>query len=517
MNESIEKFQLLLEANRILSSTLHLPALLRRVMQFATAVVEAETSSLLLYDAVRGELSFDLALSEKESQLKEIRLKLGEGVAGIAAREKKTLVVNDAMHDPRHAQGTDARTDFVTRSVVAVPLLYRGELRGVIEAVNKKLGDFTAADAGILEAFAAQAAIALENARIFESLNEEKEKIQTIFSQMSDSAIFVDTAGKKLLANAAAEKLLGVENGAKETIQGMLVDFCSPEHIDALLASANDEVAVELSRREGKTLHLGGRMTRIRDTGGDAIGCIFIFRDVTQEREARLLQRNFLSLISHKLKTPLVAITGYGPLLLESDAPLTDFQRKAITSMQKQGNYLSSLVDKLLCFTAIGMEQLTLTKEQCDLASIVDRVLSSLKPYFRERVPSVTVADEVRSLPPVLMDREKVEIALNNMVENAVKFNTSADKTVLIGGRQENGFVGITVTDNGPGIPPEERENIFRQFYQIEESFTGQVAGAGLGLALAKRIADAHGGRIAVENAPGRGSTFYFMLPAEKQ
>ncbi|MHB9155519.1 MAG: GAF domain-containing protein, partial [Endomicrobiales bacterium] len=218
MNVTPEKFRHLLEANRILSSTLRLGELLRQVMKLATEMVEAETASLLLYDECSDELLFDLALTEKESQLKQIRLKRGEGIAGCVAAERKALVVNDVTADGRWTSRADSSTRFTTRSVLAVPMLYQGRLLGVVEAINKRTGPFTPEDTGVLEAFAAQAAVAVENARNFERLQEEKDKIEAVFSQMSDGALFIGREGNKLLSNAAAARLLGTENLSRGTL-----------------------------------------------------------------------------------------------------------------------------------------------------------------------------------------------------------------------------------------------------------------------------------------------------------
>jgi len=219
MNFTSEKVRLILEANRAISSTLDTPELLRRVMKLATEVVEAETSSILLYDKNSDELYFDLAIGEQETGLKQIRLKSGEGIAGWVAKNRQTQVVNEAASDPRWAKRTDAKINFTTRSIIAVPLIYKQNLFGVVEAINKKSGKFTDEDAEILEAFAAQAAVSIENARIFASLEQEKEKIEAVFSQMSDGAVFADENGNKLLANAAASALLGKENVSKQSVK----------------------------------------------------------------------------------------------------------------------------------------------------------------------------------------------------------------------------------------------------------------------------------------------------------
>jgi signal transduction histidine kinase len=244
------------------------------------------------------------------------------------------------------------------------------------------------------------------------------------------------------------------------------------------------------------------------------IGSIFIFRDVTEEKKENLAKRNFLSLISHKLRTPLVTITGYGPILLE-DESLGNSHRKVIQNISKQGNYLLSLVEKLLHFTLIDEDGFEISKSSGSIMGTAERAAGSLKSYLEEKGAIITFKDELKNIPPVMLDTKKIEAAIKNILENAVKFNNGKDRKIEIGAAASEGFVGIYIKDNGPGIPPEERERIFQKFYQIEESFTGQVEGAGLGLALVKRIIEAHGGKVVLDSIIGSGSTFSLLFPAQ--
>lgn len=512
MNITNEKFNNLLEANRILSSTLELKTLLRRIMELATEMVSAETSSLLLLDEKTGELIFDIALTSNEKKLKEIRLKVGEGIAGWAAKEKKSQIINNPREDSRWANQADAKTDYKTRSLLAVPLLFRDRLVGVVEAINKKEGGFSDDDAQVLEAFAAQASVSIENARYFERLREEKEKIEIVFSEMSDGALFADPAGRKIMANAAAEKLLGKENISRDNVSAIFSEFYSLAPISEMLSGREKMVKLDLYRSSGKSMFLAGALNRIAGSDGSTQGFIFTFRDVTAERKEGNFKRNFLSLVSHKLKTPLVTIIGYTPLLLR-DQGLNQFQKKAITSIQHQGSYLANLVDKLLNFTIVESESLSLCKSPQFFGPLIDKSLLHYKNLFEEMAVHLTIADTIKEMPAVSMDSDKIEAVIKNLLENAVKFNKSDNKIIEIKPRRDGARFGLSITDNGPGIPPEEREKIFQKFYQIEEYFTGQVEGAGLGLALVKQIVEAHGGTVGLESAIGNGSTFYFLLP----
>lgn len=507
-----EKLRHLIDVNNILASTLELPALLRQVMTLATGVVGAETSSLLLYDADRNELYFDLALNDRESQLKEIRLPLSEGIAGAAARGRASILVNDVAADPRWTGRADERTGFRTRSVLAVPLLFRGRLQGVLEAINRKDGDFTDDDVQLLEAFAVQAAVSIENARFLESIRAEKDKTEAVVTQMSDGLILAGAGGKALMHNAAAVRILGADACAADQAKGVFSGFSVTPPLPELLGCAAPSCAFEMLREAPKKLYLGGTASRINDADGKPAGVIFVFRDVTAERAESMLKRNFLSLISHKLKTPLVTITGYGPMLLSDDS-LAEPHRKAVASIHRQGLHLAALVDKLLYFTMVEGDTLDLVRDRADLKRVVGKSVESLRHYLAERGAEVAVDPDLDGLPHLMMDPEKMEGVVRNLIENAVKFSSGDGRRIRVGAARRPGFAGVAVTDTGVGIPPEEREKIFQKFYQIEESFTGQVEGAGLGLALVKRIVEAHGGRVELDSTVGRGTTVTILLP----
>jgi len=166
----VDQFTTLIELSRMLNSTLEPQAVRRRAMEAATHLLDCEVGSLLLLDKERQELFFEVALGEKGEQVKEIRLALGEGIAGWVAQHDKPVRINDCASDPRFAKKVDKSVDFVTRTMVCVPVRMRGEVIGVLEGINRRTGHFTEDDVELLFALAAQVAIAIDNARLFAEL-----------------------------------------------------------------------------------------------------------------------------------------------------------------------------------------------------------------------------------------------------------------------------------------------------------------------------------------------------------
>jgi PAS domain S-box-containing protein len=384
-----QDFELLLQANRILSSKLDSTDLLEAVMELATRVVKAEAASILLLDERTNELYFNVALGEAGEQIKEIRLKVGEGLAGWVAETKQPVIVNDCQNDPRWSGKGDQKSEFKTRQILAVPVVTRGKLLGVVEAINKiDNGPFTEQDQKAFEAFASQTAVAIENARLFSEVKSEKEKISTVFSEMTDGALLIDEAGNIQLMNAAAGHIFGVspdEAVGRLNALHLVKDFMSVPPLEHIVGLNERTTAIELKRKEGKSYYLSGVVNRLTDGQGNSMGFLIVLHDVTEQRKEEMLKRNFLSLISHKLKTPLVTISGYAPLLLDDAAHLNDFQKKALTTIKNQGMHLTSLVDKLLNFSLVESETLNLETTPLSVKELLDETLSNLRPYLESR------------------------------------------------------------------------------------------------------------------------------------
>jgi len=526
------KLALLLETNKALTSTLDLERLLKVIMRQAKRVVNAEASSLMLLDESRKKLFFDVTLGGRGEKLKQIRLKLGQGIAGWVAKEGKSVMVTDARKDPRFFAKADEATRFKTKSVLCVPLRVKAKIIGVMEAINQvRRGYFIDEDREIFEAFASQGAIAIENARLFQNIKREKEKIEAVFSGMGDGAIVTDGAMRLVTVNSSASNLLDIEmrDCLGKKISRVLGEFrafsrwgsekvpTSWRPIGEFFTKVDRVTTFDLVRRKPKMLILSAIATRIMDENNRVVGYMVIIRDVTSERKEEYLKRSFVSSISHKLKTPLTCIDGYVPLLKDKErlGKLDKVGKNAVRVIQNQSRRLSKLIDELLRFGSLESGSLRLTTGKENLKPIVEMSLRRLSSIIRATGTKIVVADSIDKLPPILIDKAKVQEVIKNIVENAIKFNDKKEKRVKISAHPLKGkkFIQVEIEDNGAGIPSEEREKIFDKFYQVEEFFTGQVEGAGLGLAVVKQIVEAHGGNVGVESRPGRGSKFFFTLP----
>lgn len=521
MTLSATEFELLLQANRIISSKLDIDEVLQAVMELATKVVKADASSLLLLDEKTDELYFDVAVGSASDSVKQIRLKVGEGIAGWVAKERKPLIVNDVTKDPRFTQRVDKSTSFKTKSILAVPLHAKGRLIGVVEAINKEMGgDFTDQDREAFGIFASQSGIAIENARLFSEITREKEKLNTIFGEMSEGVLLLDASGAVVLANASAARFLNIKPADAVGLRfgpGLFNGFVSNPPTPSVDSIKQKLSLFELERPSGKDLTLSLLLLRLgTDASKSAEGFLCILRDITDEKKGGRLKANFLSLVSHKLKTPLTVILGYAPVLASKMENMTEFQKKAISAIAEQSEQLSGLVDKLLHFTIVESEKLNRNVELKGLPEMIDEALKHLDSLVKEKKVNVRIEPSIKSAALVLVDAPLMIDAFTNIIENGIKFNDKNDKRLKILALAEDGRVRVCIVDNGTGIPSEEKEKVFQKFYQIENSFTGQVPGAGLGLALSKKVVESFGGKIEIESELGKGTTVTVTLPTKK-
>ena len=231
--------------------------------------------------------------------------------------------------------------------------------------------------------------------------------------------------------------------------------------------------------------------------------------------ELNELKSNFVSNISHELRTPLTHIKGYLNLLAENAlGPLTDEQADALAVVLRAEARLEQLIEDLIQFSLVARGQLSLNLSVVDVKELVSIAVKKVESHARTRQVKMGVNLEY-TYPPIRVDAEKIIWVLMQLLDNAIKF-TSQGGSVQIYTAQDNNLISIGVIDTGIGIPPEKLAEIFEPFYQLDGGTTRHFSGTGLGLALVKRIVEAHGGLLKVSSTVGKGSCFEFSLPTSQ-
>ena len=303
----------------------------------------------------------------------------------------------------------------------------------------------------------------------------------------------------------------GLKHGIFSVPEGMEDDWIAAN----TTASQCEEKASEVRLANGRWIRSLSRRTQ----NGDLVGVRF---DVTELKEAQFsaeslsnAKSEFMSILSHELRTPLTTITGFGKLL-ELDPPLTGDAKKdayvkdALARMLRAGQELRRLIDGLLDYVQIGAEAAPLSVKVCNLPSLVERTISGYEPILRQKGISLQV--ERPSDLQVLADPDRVKEIIANLCSNAVKF-TEAGGLVHVSSSKGDRFARVTIADSGKGIPDDKIGTIFDEFSQLSSCDQRREGGIGMGLAIAKRLVEMHGGQIEVESTEGKGSKFTFSLP----
>lgn len=341
-----------------------------------------------------------------------------------------------------------------------------------------------------------------------QQLKEEKEMFSVAFTNMTDGFVILDVNCNILQYNKAAERLLMLpaEGSLKEHLskhfEGKMPDECS--------------AVFKLSRRETKdlgTLHIECTIIPIFDDNKQLKEHVLNVRNITEQESEERSKRDFLSLMSHKLFTPLTVLQGKLMLMKDGLAgPLEEKQKKLVDSMADQTSKLNDLIGSLVNFVSLEESRFDTSKESIEPESFLRLVADECKNWYADKNPEITV-NIFQNTGSFMFNKKYLSLIVKQLVENGIKFNMSVPPKVDLVCKKDGGFVVIRATDNGIGIPPEFTDKIFDKFFQIEKYYTGNVEGVGLGLTFVKKIVDAFNGKIEVESIPGKGSIFTVKLP----
>jgi len=405
-NERIDHLERLLEVVRGLTTAPDLESFLQTVINEATELTNSELASILEYDEAAEELRFLAMHWFQRDLLRPMGVPLEGSAAGWVYRRRQPLIIQDAKMDQRHFKVVDRVTKHETNSLVAVPLMVRGEVVGVLEALNKKdHAHYTEEDLTILETLGALAAQAMQN-----------------FSLQK----------------------------------------------------------------------------KARDTG-------------VELAELERLKTDFIAITSHELRTPLGLILGHATFLREMAG--TEYAEQ-LDMIIRNATKLKEIVENLSDVDNVQKGAARVRNQKVSLAKIVEDVILTFQDEAKAR--NITLQSQPGDSPFYLdADEVKLSIALSNLVKNAVQF-TEPGGNVTVKVEEEDGYIKVSVIDDGIGITSKDLPRVFERFFQAESHLTRHYGGMGLGLTVAKAMIEIHDGRIWVESEEGKGSTFIFLLPVEQ-
>ncbi len=421
-------------------------------------------------------------------------------MAGRAIQTKRPVLIT--------GKPTKIATGYLAKSLLYLPLRVpeRGVI-GVMGVFNRESDrTFSERDVFLLSALADYAAIAIENARLYETAEFERAKLEAILREAQEAVIVVDEQDNTLLCNAAACHALSL--GAGDLQQRPIADIL---HHPTLLEMFSQVCETKQVAR-GEVLLENGQTFNAQVTPIQGVGRLLVMQDITHIKELDRVRSEFVATVSHDLRTPLTTIQGYIELLPRV-GPLNEQQQEFIQRARASMNAVTELIGDLLDIGRIeaGFD---LDMGPCDLLSVIEEAIKNAQPQAQAK------RQELRwqspgTLPLVRGNGRTLRQAMDNLLSNAVKY-THEEGWIEVSASEESGYIVVHVADNGVGIPVDQQPYIFDKFYRVESPETAGVTGSGLGLAIVKTVIERHNGRVWVKSKPGEGSTFSFILPVLK-
>ena len=350
-------------------------------------------------------------------------------------------------------------------------------------------------------------------------LTEEEKKMTAIVNSIAEGLILVDPNNRILHINPAAERLLDLSQDSIDK------DITELIHNDELIQieqtpskNENTNFVSEITLiHHDKKLVLRTIASPFLDENGQTLGTVYLFDDITREKEIDQMKSDFISLVSHELRTPLTSIIGFVSFILDGKAgAINDRQRNSLTRVQRQSKRLAALINDLLDISRIESGRIQMEQAPISILDIVTQRIEEIRPQADEKSIQLDMTAP-ESVPQIFGDEARMGQVFTNLIGNAIKF-TPNNGEVSVKVEADGNLLHVEVIDTGPGIPPEERQKIFDKFYQLSDISTRQQGGSGLGLSISKSIVEAHGGKLWIDDGnQGKGSNFQFVLPLVRE
>lgn len=511
---------------RQLATSLDRERVLDLIVAQTIELTGCDASGIYIYNEARGGLTFHRGLNLDPELTRDLVLKPGEGIGGQAYADRRALWTRDRTADPGLTYTAAARSLIeakAPRAYLAVPIMSRDEVYGVLMEYFFAPHEFAPVEIRLVSTLADHAALALENARLFDETRTQQMRLAQIFDSTSDGIVLVSRAGEIQAANRRAGELLGFN--AADVVGVALADLLAgyrssvPDYdrafasLHALLEDPDRGGRGDLElRRTGRIIQWAGQPTK--DASGATIGFTLTLQDVTEERQVDQMKTDFVSFVTHQLRTPLAGIKW----MLELAAQTPHVSEETLSYVQDArdaAERLIGLVNDLLDISRLESGKLTVTPQPTSVGQLTESVLGDLVTLVRDKEHRVSV-EGADALPTIMVDPQLLRQVVLNLTSNAIKY-TPAGGEVSIRMSAEEGVVRWAIKDSGIGIPKTSQSRLFEKFYRAENVNTIETEGTGLGLYIVRLIVEKFGGQVWCESEPGQGATFILTLPVGGQ
>jgi PAS domain S-box-containing protein len=507
---------LLNQASRKLHRTLEVETMLKSGLDALAATFEADSAMVNLVTQ-EGEVTRRIGHWISGAHGRDVTVQKG-GITRLVWRNRTPLVLadieehRDLVHPTHFAHGV--------KSLAAFPIIGREQrVLGVLFLYYTTPQLFPASDVRLLTAYAAQLGTALENAQLYEETRTQERRLNQILDSTSDGIVLVSRTGRIEAANRRAGDLLGFDPAEVVGVElaelmagyrGSISDYeRSFGALRTLLDDPDRAIEGDLDLRTFKRIvHWVAQPTH--DASGATIGFTLTLHDVTQEREVSQMKSDFVSFVTHQLRTPLAGIKWMLELAAQS-SDLPEEPRSYVEDARSAAERLVGLVNDLLNVSRLERGKLTVTPQPTDLRELTRSVLDELSVLVRDKGHRLSVG-EIEAVPPLMVDPQLLRQVILNLVSNAIKYTPAGGDIAVRMSRQDRQVLWA-IQDSGIGISKQAQERLFEKFYRAENVVTIETEGTGLGLYLVRLIMEQLGGRVWCESEEGEGSTFLFTLP----
>lgn len=506
----------LAESAVTINGSLKLDDVLLRILGNTSLALRVQAVSLALIDIENEELFFRAETGWQHNEVMYNHLKLGCGIAGWVALEGRGVVVPDVTKDPHFEPEINQRTGLEAFAIACAPIRYRGEVIGVLEAINPTEKVFDPDALLVLSGIGSLAGGAIRHAQLFENLQATHQRYRELFDDSIDPILITDRVGSILEANRQAVKLSEFDPEALRQMSIRQLHAVDEDQIGVqyeFLSSDKTFTYESLLRTRARhSIPIQVYVRQIESNGETRFQ--WILRDITEHKNLDRLRTDLTSMIYHDLRSPLANVVSSLDIL---DSILVDYEdptlRSLISIAIRSTGRIQRLTNSLLDINQLEAGQSVGTRQPASVEALETEAVEAVHGLAESKGLAITLKVSPR-LPPVLVDDEMIQRVLTNLLENAIKFSPSSDK-ILVGSELNGNWIHLWVQDNGPGIPASEHERIFDKFTRLEGK--NALKSYGLGLAYCRLAVQGHGGRIWVESQPGKGSKFTFSLPVASE
>lgn len=499
LQRRVDELETLTRLAKSITGSLDSDSVLGIIVEAAVESTGAEEGSLLLLDPASGELYMRASKNFQEEFVQTFRLPVSDTLAGSVMRSGQPVVIDDRTPQK-------IKTSYLVQSLVYVPLQYKGENIGVLGVDNRRSPrPFQKRDINMLSTLAEFAVIALMNADVFDVTKSEKNKLDTLLKKIQDGVIVTNQEGVIMMMNQAAGQALGTD-----TVEAI------GKHYEAIISQPEvlELLDLQSAGRADRTEMVidDGRSFSVQRTPIPEVGMALTFHDITSLKKLDRIKSDFVSTVSHDLRSPLTAILGYAELV-ERAGPVNELQQEFIRRVQASVQNITYLVDDLVNLGRIEAG-LDARREAIELRQLLNLVSQNFKKAVSRKGASMTV-QLPESMPEFLGNPVQIRQMFEHLMDNSIKYSKTGGKIEISGEVEQNQII-IQFMDSGIGIPPADLPYIFDKFYRAT-NVDREVAGTGLGLAIVRSIVQSHGGRIWVESDVDKGTVFTIVLPVVEE